>query len=275
MVRAPFRAYAVPTKPERKEDGMTRESTVTISTTERTQGACMHHPWRRVVVALVMISAGIASPVLARGVSAAPGPAGPSQTLVYQSSWQTGTLDWSAHSMKWSVSHGILMLLPERSTSDHTGWLVAPYRTNRRESFAIQAVIRVTQEMLPGEGPWGWTGWVGLIAHAGARSWVDNAGVNGACLTGNADRAGIVESADLARGWPGVSTPLQVSMRQWNTYRLEVRYNSASGQDAYTYKINRVAVVSSMLGDWMQNNRIALNTNMRLEVKSLKVYRLH
>jgi hypothetical protein len=45
----------------------------------------------RLAFALTWIAGAVASP--ARGVSAAPSEAGPSETLVYHSSWQTGKFD--------------------------------------------------------------------------------------------------------------------------------------------------------------------------------------
>lgn len=268
---------------------MTREWTLTVGTTERALDVLMRHAWSRVVVALTLIAAAIASPVLARGVSAASANAGPGQTLVYQTSWQDGRLDWTAHSMTWSVSHGILRLRP--TTNPYTtnpGWIVAPYRPTRSESFAIEAVMRFSKAQ-PSRGMGG-GGWVDLIAHSGPPQPDGSmgAGVAGRYQTGGDIKEGalIVDSAALAdyptdELSPGASNyHVTVSATtRWHTYRLEVRtgalHSNGVSEDSYSFKIDGVQVVHAVLGDWMQYNRIALSSGYYLDVKSLKVYRLH
>lgn len=247
----------------------------------------MTHTARRFVFALVL-GAAVTSPALARHVSAAPSRAGSNETLVYHSSWQTGKLDWSAHSMTWSISGGILRLRP--TTSPYTvapGWIVAPYRPTRSESFAIEAVMRFSKTQPP--RGMGGGGWVDVIAHCGhpKPDGSMGAGVAGRYQTGGDIRQGalIVDSAALADYPTDEANPAasdyDVALpdpTRWHTFRLEVRagaagYNGVS-LDKYSFQIDGVQVGYAVLGDWMQYNRIALSSGYDLDVKSLKVYRL-
>jgi hypothetical protein len=225
-------------------------------------------------IGFALSAAAAASPALARHVSAAPSQTGSGDTLVYHSSWQTGTLDWTARDMKWSISHGILTLRPQDlGGSLGYGWIVAPYRPSRLENFAVEAVMKVKPSSKPA---WGWGGEMRLTAHVGPKG----AGVSGRYGIGTDGDGGVIYDATASGGGQGLSTgvngPAVVHLGRWNTYRLEVRTASNKRADEYSFQINGVQVATATLGDWMQYNRIAVGalSTLVLQVKSINVYRL-
>lgn len=229
--------------------------------------------YSRLALGLVLGAAAVANPIPTPRVSAASAPAGGGRILVYQSSWQSGKLDWSAHHMKWTIAGGILRLRPMLNGTRDAGWLVAPYRTTSFESFAIVAVVRFTRNP---DGTCCTDGLLGLVAHASPAPWLDSSGVTGAYVGGNG--LGIFDSLARQDGSPVASDFVRrfpPRLGEWTTVRLRVRYVSFLGRDLYDFEVN-LAGVSAVLGDWTQYNRIALKCRVGagVEVKSIKVYKL-
>lgn len=191
--------------------------------------------------------------------------------------------------MNWSVSGGILTLSPTTPPLSMTpGWIVAPYRPPRRESFAVEAVVKYVLPVPGWSDPYKMNPHeVGISVHLGPQGAHQHfphyaspgTGVSLSYLNGGS-MSGIVwlsDRSDAAKPGGGriVGYGNTPSVTDWTTYRLAVRYDRASGQDAYTFRINGVKVAMATLGDWMQYHRIAFFTDTAMQVKSLSIYRLH
>ena len=231
----------------------------------------MARTWWRFVIGLLLSATAAANPGLAGQVLAAPSQTGSAETLVYHSSWQTAKLDWTAHQLKWSMSSGILTRRPQDlGGSLGYGWIVAPYRSSRLETFAVEAVMKLKPSSKPA---WGWGAEARLTAHLGPQG----SGVSGRYRMGTNGLGGEIYDAAASGGGQGLSTgAVVVHPGRWNTYRLEVRTTSNKRADLYSFQINGVQVATATLGDWMQYNHIAIGalSTLVLQVKSIKVYRL-